>query len=99
MAVSRGRPQVFMLYQRGRGQEPVTVAGSKTSFVAVNAITLFLSQIEQTTFMPPAEQHKTGADGFGGVIKVYHHAKGTSGFFGACLPVFTTILPFAPDRA
>jgi hypothetical protein len=26
------------VYQRGLGQEPVTVAGSITSFVAVNAI-------------------------------------------------------------
>src|SRR5438093_1005063 len=38
MAVSRGRPQVFILYQRGRGQEPVTVAGSIKFFVAVKAI-------------------------------------------------------------
>src|SRR5436190_1505934 len=38
MAVSSGRPQVFMLYQRGRGQEPVMVAGSIKSFVAVKAI-------------------------------------------------------------
>ena len=38
MAVSRGRPHKFIVYQRGRGHEPVTVAGSIRSFVAVNAI-------------------------------------------------------------
>src|SRR6266487_2858317 len=38
MAVSRGRPHMFIVYQRGRGHEPVTVAGSIRSFVAVNAI-------------------------------------------------------------
>src|SRR5512141_409071 len=37
MAVSSGRPQRFWVYQRGRGQEPVTVAGSIRSLVAVNA--------------------------------------------------------------
>src|SRR5271169_209671 len=43
MAVSSGRPQVFMLYQRGRGHEPVTVAGSIRSLVAVKAIGLRVS--------------------------------------------------------
>src|SRR5664279_2223079 len=38
MAVSRGRPHRFRLYQRGRGHEPVTVAGSMRSLVAVKAI-------------------------------------------------------------
>jgi hypothetical protein len=38
MAVSSGRPNRFIVYQRGRGQEPVTVEGSIRSFVAVNAI-------------------------------------------------------------
>src|SRR5437763_12272557 len=38
IAVSSGRPHMFCVYQRGRGQEPVTVAGSIRSFVAVNAI-------------------------------------------------------------
>src|SRR5512140_3685605 len=38
IAVSSGRPHVFTLYQRGLGQEPVTVAGSNKSLVAVNAI-------------------------------------------------------------
>jgi hypothetical protein len=62
----------------------------------VNAITLFLSQIDQAGSVPPqpiptnkpAGQHKLGADGFGGVIKVYHDAKATSGFFGTRLPQF-----------
>src|SRR2546426_6960432 len=40
IAVSRGRPHMFIVYQRGRGHEPVTVAGSIRSFVAVNAICL-----------------------------------------------------------
>src|SRR3990172_6539349 len=38
MAVSSGRPHMFCVYQRGRGQEPVTVAGSIRSFVAVKAM-------------------------------------------------------------
>ena len=38
MAVSSGRPHMFIVYQRGRGHEPVTVAGSIRSFVAVKAI-------------------------------------------------------------
>src|SRR5919199_4374312 len=38
IAVSSGRPHMFIVYQRGRGHEPVTVAGSSRSFVAVNAI-------------------------------------------------------------
>src|SRR3954470_16513664 len=42
MAVSSGRPHMFIVYQRGRGQEPVTVAGSIRSCVAVNAISLSL---------------------------------------------------------
>jgi len=42
MTVSSGRPQRFWVYQRGRGHEPVTVAGSIMSFVAVNAMELFL---------------------------------------------------------
>jgi hypothetical protein len=29
---------MFIVYQRGRGHDPVTVAGSIRSFVAVNAI-------------------------------------------------------------
>src|SRR5437899_11340960 len=40
IAVSSGRPHMFIVYQRGRGHEPVTVAGSIRSFVAVNAICL-----------------------------------------------------------
>jgi hypothetical protein len=36
--VSSGRAHMFWVYQRGRGQLPVTVAGSITSFVAVNAM-------------------------------------------------------------
>src|SRR5581483_1927564 len=43
MAVSSGRPHMFIVYQRGRGQEPVTVAGSIRSCVAVNAISLLSS--------------------------------------------------------
>jgi hypothetical protein len=31
---------MFIVYQRGRGHEPVTVAGSIRSFVAVKAIWL-----------------------------------------------------------
>src|SRR2546426_12222897 len=38
IAVSSGRPHMFIVYQRGRGQDPVTVAGSIRSFVAVNAM-------------------------------------------------------------
>src|ERR1041384_7624946 len=38
IAVSSGRPQRFSVYHRGRGHEPVTVAGSSRSFVAVNAM-------------------------------------------------------------
>src|SRR5438876_4834139 len=38
IAVSSGRPHMFIVYQRGRGHEPVTVAGSIRSFVAVKAI-------------------------------------------------------------
>src|SRR5947209_13013073 len=38
IAVSSGRPHMFIVYQRGRGHEPVTVAGSIRSFVAVNAM-------------------------------------------------------------
>src|SRR6478735_10712203 len=34
--VSSGRPHMFSVYQRGRGHDPVTVAGSIRSFVAVN---------------------------------------------------------------
>src|SRR5919197_3846757 len=44
IAVSSGRPQRFSVYQRGRGHEPVTVAGSSRSFVAVNAIQTLLRQ-------------------------------------------------------
>src|SRR5438445_2436364 len=40
IAVSRGRPHMFIVYQRGRGHEPVTVAGSIRSLFAVNAICL-----------------------------------------------------------
>ncbi len=36
MQVSRGRPHMLMSNQRGRGQEPVTVAGSTRSFVMVS---------------------------------------------------------------
>src|SRR3954469_12731122 len=43
MAVSSGRPHMFCVYQRGRGHDPVTVAGSIRSFVAVNAIVRLLS--------------------------------------------------------
>src|SRR6266705_5445475 len=48
IAVSRGRPHMFIVYQRGRGHEPVTVAGSIKSFVAVKAIgslTLWVSGV------------------------------------------------------
>src|SRR5919109_2316072 len=38
IAVSSGRPHMFIVYQRGRGHDPVTVAGSIRSFVAVNAM-------------------------------------------------------------
>src|SRR3982751_3266257 len=38
IAVSSGRPHMFIVYQRGRGHEPVTVAGSIRSFVAVKAM-------------------------------------------------------------
>jgi hypothetical protein len=38
MAVSSGRPHMFWLYQRGRGHEPVTVAGRIRSLVAANAM-------------------------------------------------------------
>ena len=38
MAVSSGRPHMFAVYQRGRGHEPVTVAGSIRSFVAVSIV-------------------------------------------------------------
>src|SRR2546427_33366 len=37
IAVSSGRPHMFIVYQRGRGHEPVTVAGSIRSFVAAQA--------------------------------------------------------------
>jgi hypothetical protein len=40
MAVSRARPHMLTLYHRGRGHEPVTVAGSIRSFVAVRAISV-----------------------------------------------------------
>src|SRR5205823_3586148 len=40
IAVSSGRPHMFIVYQRGRGHEPVTVAGSIKSFVAVKAMSL-----------------------------------------------------------
>src|SRR3982751_137442 len=43
IAVSSGRPHMFCVYQRGRGHDPVTVAGSIRSFVAVNAIGRLLS--------------------------------------------------------
>jgi len=33
---------MFCVYQRGRGQEPVTVAGSIRSFVAVNTTASFV---------------------------------------------------------
>src|SRR5213594_3762629 len=46
MAVSSGRPHMFIVYQRGRGHEPVTVAGSIRSFVAVNAIWLSFPRCE-----------------------------------------------------
>jgi hypothetical protein len=35
MAVSSGLPHMFIVYQRGRGHDPVTVAGSNRSCVAV----------------------------------------------------------------
>jgi hypothetical protein len=38
IAVSSGRPHMFIVYQRGRGHYPVTVAGSSRSFVAVYAM-------------------------------------------------------------
>jgi hypothetical protein len=40
IAVSSGRPHRFTLYHRGRGQEPVTVAGRIKSWVAVNAMSV-----------------------------------------------------------
>src|SRR5437588_11490493 len=40
IALSSGRPHMFIVYQRGRGHEPVTVAGSIRSFVAVKAMPL-----------------------------------------------------------
>ena len=43
IAVSSGLPHMFSVYQRGRGHDPVTVAGSIKSFVAVNAISSPLS--------------------------------------------------------
>ena len=46
IAVSSGRPHMFMSYQRGRGYDPVIVAGRSTSFVAVNAIGLSLRRGE-----------------------------------------------------
>src|SRR5215471_7372377 len=52
IAVSSGRPHRFMVYQRGRGQEPVTVAGSIRSLVAVNAIGFNLSWIPGRSFEP-----------------------------------------------
>lgn len=36
IALSSGRPHMLAVDQRGRGHEPVTVAGSIGSFVAVN---------------------------------------------------------------
>jgi hypothetical protein len=38
MQVSSGRPHMLWSNHRGRGHEPVTVAGSTRSFVAVKAI-------------------------------------------------------------
>src|ERR1035441_6712583 len=46
MAVSRGRPHMFTLYQRGRGHEPVTVAGRIRSLVAVNAMSVSFQTVE-----------------------------------------------------
>src|ERR1035438_10928820 len=40
MAVSSGRPHRFALCHRGRGHEPVTVAGRIRSLVAVNAMSM-----------------------------------------------------------
>src|SRR5450759_176962 len=44
MALSSGRPHKLALYQRGRGQEPVTVAGRSKSLVAVKAMQILLVQ-------------------------------------------------------
>ena len=49
MAVSSGRPHKFAVYQRGRGHEPVTVAGSIRSFVAVNAMSSLLGCLRNRT--------------------------------------------------
>src|SRR5664279_3021542 len=46
MAVSRGRPHKFTLYQRGRGHEPVTVAGRIRSLVAVNAMSMSFQTVD-----------------------------------------------------
>src|SRR5665647_3130669 len=45
MAVSSGRPHMFTLYHRGRGHEPVTVAGRIRSLVAVNAISMLFQTV------------------------------------------------------
>jgi len=41
---------MFMEYQRGRGQEPVMVAGSIRPFVAVKAMGVFLSSVRRVEF-------------------------------------------------
>src|SRR3954471_24537425 len=52
IAVSSGRPHMFCVYQRGRGHDPVTVAGSIRSFVAVNAIGRLLSSRRRVVGAP-----------------------------------------------
>src|ERR1019366_5969588 len=50
IAVSSGRPHMFTLYHRGRGHEPVTVAGSIRSLVAVNAMSVSFKLLVSVSF-------------------------------------------------
>src|SRR5581483_1056779 len=62
IAVSSGRPQRFSVYQRGRGHDPVTVAGSITSLVAVNAIgTSFPRLLSQAILLPSWQRGRGSA--------------------------------------